>query len=39
VEPYDQIVESFVPSMEAAGYSAELINKLMHENPWKAYSR
>lgn len=39
VEPYDQIVESFVPSMEAAGYSAELINKLMHENPWNAYSR
>lgn len=39
VEPYDQIMNSFVPDMEAAGFSEELIGKLMHDNPWSAYSR
>lgn len=39
VEPYDQIMTSFVPAMEAAGFSDELIDKFLHDNPWNAYSR
>ena len=39
VEPYDQIMESFIPDMRDAGYSEELITKLLHDNPWEAYSR
>lgn len=39
VEPYNQIVDTFLPAMKAAGFSDELIQKLMHDNPWNAYSR
>jgi len=39
VEPYNQIVESFLPDLKAAGFSDELIDKFMHDNPWDAYSR
>ncbi len=39
VEPYDQIMSLFVPDMRAAGFSEELIGKLLHDNPWNAYSR
>ncbi len=36
IEPYDQIVNSFLPE---AGFSLQLVYKLMHTNPWNAYSR
>ena len=36
IEPYDQIVTSFLPE---AGFSPRLVYKLMHSNPWHAYSR
>jgi phosphotriesterase-related protein len=39
VEPYDQIMTSFIPYMRANGYSEDLIGKLLHDNPWNAYSR
>jgi phosphotriesterase-related protein len=39
VEPYNQIMESFVPTMRDAGFSEELIRKFLHDNPWNAYSR
>ena len=39
VEPYDQIATSFVPDAKAAGFSDELLHKLLHDNPWSAYSR
>ena len=39
IEPYDQIMNSFLPDARAAGFSEELIGKLMHDNPWNAYSR
>jgi phosphotriesterase-related protein len=39
IEPYDQIVNSFLPDARAAGFSEDLIYKLMHTNPWNAYSR
>jgi phosphotriesterase-related protein len=39
VEPYDYIMESFVPDLKAAGFSEELIRKFLHDNPWEAYSR
>jgi len=39
IEPYDQIVTSFLPDARAAGFSERLIYKLMHTNPWNAYSR
>jgi predicted metal-dependent phosphotriesterase family hydrolase len=29
----------FVPAMREAGFSEELISKLMQDNPWNAYSR
>ena len=38
-QDYRSVPEEFVPAMEAAGYSAELIAKLMHGNPWAAFSR
>ena len=39
VEGYSGIVKSFLPAMKNAGFSDALIRKLMHSNPWKAYSR
>jgi phosphotriesterase-related protein len=36
---FSMIPEEFVPAMEAAGFSDELITKLMHDNPWNVYSR
>jgi phosphotriesterase-related protein len=38
-QDYRSIPEEFVPAMEAAGFSAELIGKLLHGNPWNAFSR
>jgi predicted metal-dependent phosphotriesterase family hydrolase len=39
IEPYNQIMDDFVPFMQDQGYSDELIDKFLHENPWEAYSR
>jgi phosphotriesterase-related protein len=36
---YSMIPKEFVPAMREAGFSEELINKLMQDNPWNAYSR
>jgi phosphotriesterase-related protein len=36
---YRQIPAEFVPAMRDAGFSEELITKLMQDNPWSAYSR
>ena len=36
---YSQIPAEFVPAMQEAGFSEELVAKLMHDNPWNAYSR
>lgn len=38
-QDYRSVPEEFVPAMQAAGYSEELITKLMHDNPWAAFSR
>ena len=38
-QDYRFIPEEFVPAMEAAGLPAALVRKLMHENPWSAFSR
>lgn len=32
-------IPEFVPAMQEAGFSEELIAKLIHGNPWSAYSR
>jgi phosphotriesterase-related protein len=39
IEPYDQIMTSFVPFLRDQGYSEGLIGKFLHDNPWEAYSR
>ena len=39
IEPYDQIMMSFLPDLRDAGFSEDLITKLLHDNPWAAYSR
>lgn len=39
IEPYDQIMESYVPFLREQGYSETLIGKFLHANPWEAYSR
>jgi phosphotriesterase-related protein len=39
IQGYNHIAEVFIPLMEAEGFSPELIQKLMHDNPWSAYSR
>jgi phosphotriesterase-related protein len=39
IQDYSHIANVFVPLMEAEGFSPELIQKLMHDNPWSAYSR
>ncbi len=36
---YRSVPEEFVPYMRDAGVSEELIAKLMHGNPWNAFSR
>jgi phosphotriesterase-related protein len=38
-QDYRFIPAEFVPAMEAAGLSSDLVRKLMHENPWSAFSR
>jgi phosphotriesterase-related protein len=38
-QDYSSIPEEFVPAMREAGYPEELITKLMHGNPWRAFSR
>jgi predicted metal-dependent phosphotriesterase family hydrolase len=38
-QDFRSIPEEFVPAMRDAGFSEELIAKLMHDNPWGAYSR
>jgi microsomal dipeptidase-like Zn-dependent dipeptidase len=38
MQDYESIFE-FVAAMETAGFSDGLIEKLMHGNPWSAYSR
>jgi phosphotriesterase-related protein len=38
-QDYRSVPEEFVPAMREAGYSEELIAKLMHGNPWAAFSR
>jgi phosphotriesterase-related protein len=36
---FSMIPGEFVPAMREAGFSEELITKLMQDNPWNAYSR
>jgi phosphotriesterase-related protein len=36
---YSMVPGEFVPAMREAGFSEELISKLMQDNPWSAYSR
>ena len=38
-QDYNSVPEEFVPAMRDAGFSEELITKLMHGNPWNAFSR
>jgi phosphotriesterase-related protein len=38
-QDYRSVPEEFVPAMQEAGFSEELIGKLMHGNPWAAFSR
>jgi phosphotriesterase-related protein len=38
-QDYRSIPEEFVPYMRENGVSEEIITKLMHENPWNAFSR
>ena len=39
MQDYNSVPGEFVPAMRAAGFSEALIHKLMHTNPWNAYSR
>jgi len=39
MQDYRSVPAEFVPAMEAAGFSDELIESLMHTNPWNAFSR
>lgn len=39
MQDYRSVPAEFVPAMRAAGFSEALIHKLMHSNPWHAYSR
>jgi phosphotriesterase-related protein len=39
MQDYRSVPAEFVPAMRAAGFSEALIHKLMHSNPWDAYSR
>jgi phosphotriesterase-related protein len=39
IEPFNQIMDSFLDTMRDAGFSNELVRKLLHDNPWEAYSR
>jgi phosphotriesterase-related protein len=36
---FSMVPGEFVPAMREAGFSEELITKLMQDNPWDAYSR
>ena len=38
-QDYDSVPGEFVPAMQDAGFSDELITKLMHGNPWSAFSQ
>ena len=39
MQDYRSVPAEFVPAMEAAGFSDELIETLMSSNPWHAFSR
>jgi phosphotriesterase-related protein len=39
MQDYRSIPAEFVPAMQAAGFSERLVHRLMHSNPWHAYSR
>ena len=39
MQDYRSVPAEFVPAMRTAGFSEALIHKLMHSNPWRAYSR
>jgi phosphotriesterase-related protein len=39
MQDYRSIPAEFVPAMRAAGFSERLIRRLMHDNPWRAFSR
>ncbi|MFV2063847.1 MAG: hypothetical protein ACC726_10100 [Chloroflexota bacterium] len=39
MQDYRSVPAEFVPAMEAAGFSEELIESLMSSNPWNAFSR
>jgi phosphotriesterase-related protein len=39
MQDYRSVPAEFVPAMRNAGLSEALIHKLMHTNPWHAYSR
>jgi len=39
MQDYRSVPAEFVPAMRAAGFSEALVHKLMHSNPWHAYSR
>lgn len=39
MQDYPSVPAEFVPAMRAAGFPEALIHKLMHTNPWNAYSR
>jgi phosphotriesterase-related protein len=36
---YSMVPGEFVPALQEAGFSEELITKLMQDNPWNVYSR
>jgi phosphotriesterase-related protein len=39
MQDYRSIPAEFVPAMRAAGFSEKLVKRLMHDNPWRAFSR
>lgn len=39
IQGFNHIVEVFLPKLEAAGFSEDVIRKLMQDNPFFAYSR
>jgi phosphotriesterase-related protein len=39
IQGFNHIAEVFVDKMKADGISDEVIHKLLHSNPWNAYSR
>lgn len=39
VKPFTYLPEVFLPALERRGFSADLIAKLVKDNPWRAFSR